>query len=328
MPTEPAEPPDWSRDLTFTPRVLLFTVILFLIFPVCVAVANNLLTSSGFFAWFYGPERVLLAQDTDQTDWRAELIRARLSLWTVPAAFPFWVASVAVLLRWTRLVAPADIGLTLRGAPRNLLLGVVVAVLLTPLVLAVNFAAVWFFKDVLQCPVQEHPLAFAGQHGLSVVEWLLLAFAVTVSAPVWEEILFRGALQRLFVEHAWASHFGVCAALLLALARRPPADVRFTDSLHLMLANLPVLFVAAMVPVYLIVYLLSKTNRDPAVFATALLFAATHSFAWPTPIALFVLGLGLGELAQRTRSLVAPIVLHSLFNAASYVLLVTGWGGS
>jgi membrane protease YdiL (CAAX protease family) len=69
----------------------------------------------------------------------------------------------------------------------------------------------------------------------------------------------------------------------------------------------------------------NKPVQAPAVFATALLFGATHSFAWPTPIALFVLGLGLGYLAVRTRSLVAPVVVHCLFNAVSFVILIEGW---
>jgi hypothetical protein len=62
----------------------------------------------------------------------------------------------------------------------------------------------------------------------------------------------------------------------------------------------------------------SKAGRapvGPAVFGTALLFGMLHVGVWPTPIALFVLGLGLGWLAWRTQSLVGPIVLHSLFNA-------------
>ena len=46
-----------------------------------------------------------------------------------------------------------------------------------------------------------------------------------------------------------------------------------------------------------------------------------HSFAWPSPVALFVLALGLGWLAHRTRSLAGPIVLHGLFNAVSCMLL-------
>jgi membrane protease YdiL (CAAX protease family) len=43
-------------------------------------------------------------------------------------------------------------------------------------------------------------------------------------------------------------------------------------------------------------------------------------------VPLFVLALGLGTLAARTRSLVGPIVLHSLFNAASCAVFFLGRG--
>lgn len=72
---------------------------------------------------------------------------------------------------------------------------------------------------------------------------------------------------------------------------------------------------------------LSKSSRRPAqsqavcaIYATALLFGSIHS-NWPTPVALFVLGLGLGWLAYRTQSLVGPIVLHMLFNGVACVTL-------
>jgi membrane protease YdiL (CAAX protease family) len=63
-------------------------------------------------------------------------------------------------------------------------------------------------------------------------------------------------------------------------------------------------------------------NQAGAIYATAALFAAAHSFAWPTPISLFVLALGLGYLVYRTQSIVGAIVLHSLFNGLSCVVLL------
>jgi hypothetical protein len=57
-------------------------------------------------------------------------------------------------------------------------------------------------------------------------------------------------------------------------------------------------------------------------YNTSLLFACIHTSVWPTPVPLFVLALGLGVLAQRTRSLVGPIVLHGLFNGISCVQLL------
>jgi membrane protease YdiL (CAAX protease family) len=52
------------------------------------------------------------------------------------------------------------------------------------------------------------------------------------------------------------------------------------------------------------------------------LFANFHANIWPTPVALFVLALGLGWLAYRTQSVVASIVLHVLFNTITILTLL------
>jgi CNT family concentrative nucleoside transporter len=48
------------------------------------------------------------------------------------------------------------------------------------------------------------------------------------------------------------------------------------------------------------------------VYASAALFAVVHSAIWPSPIPLFLLGLGLGWLAVRTRGVLAPAIVHGL----------------
>src|SRR5262249_39120688 len=60
------------------------------------------------------------------------------------------------------------------------------------------------------------------------------------------------------------------------------------------------------------------------IYASAALFAAVHSTVWPTPIPLFVLGLGLGYLAVRTRGVLVPAVVHGLFNVVSALFVLTG----
>jgi membrane protease YdiL (CAAX protease family) len=58
-------------------------------------------------------------------------------------------------------------------------------------------------------------------------------------------------------------------------------------------------------------------NVRLALLGSAMLFAVVHSAAWPSPIPLFLLGLALGWLAQRTQSLLGPIVMHACFNAVA-----------
>ena len=57
-----------------------------------------------------------------------------------------------------------------------------------------------------------------------------------------------------------------------------------------------------------------------SIVGTSMFFALVHG-AWPTPIALFFLGLVLGWLAYRTQSLVPAIVVHGLFNLVSFLAL-------
>jgi membrane protease YdiL (CAAX protease family) len=52
-----------------------------------------------------------------------------------------------------------------------------------------------------------------------------------------------------------------------------------------------------------------------AIAMASVLWSGLHP--WPDPVPLFVLGLGLGWLAWRTRSLIGPMVLHALFNTVA-----------
>jgi membrane protease YdiL (CAAX protease family) len=305
---------------------VLFALAIFLLDSACVVIADLALQSVHFYDWFYGSAQVEAASGPG-----GEVMRTRMTLWAAALAFPLWSGCVIFVVRRFKAVPAADIGLTPSRPASGLLLGCAAAVVLTPLVLGLNLGVGELFARILGQNPTEHPLTQAGKQGLFPVEWLLVAFLVMVSAPVREELLFRGVLQRLFTEYTWASHVGIGLALLTALVSSVLAMPPFiTNSPSagsaLLSALMPILFVLAMAGVYVLVWLSSKNSRIPAVFATALLFGATHSFAWPTPVALFVLGLGLGYLALRTRSLLAPVVVHSLFNATSFVLLIIGWG--
>jgi len=150
------------------------------------------------------------------------------------------------------------------------------------------------------------------------IEWLALLFSVLVSAPVMEELTLRGLIQPWLAKRPWSSVIAVALALFLAFDSRLPGLKEALEQgewTRILLQLQPVWFVFLMALGFVGVQLWSPTPVGPAIYATALLFAALHSTVWPSPIALFVLGLGLGSLTQRTQSLVGPIVLHSLFNA-------------
>jgi membrane protease YdiL (CAAX protease family) len=61
-----------------------------------------------------------------------------------------------------------------------------------------------------------------------------------------------------------------------------------------------------------------------AIYSSAVLFGLVHSGVWPSPMPLFVLGLGLGWIAVQSRGLLVPIIVHGLFNAVSAVYVLRG----
>ena len=93
-----------------------------------------------------------------------------------------------------------------------------------------------------------------------------------VAAPVLEELVFRGVLQPWFAGRPWGGHLALASAFLLALLARRE---RIVDAWHapggaagtlpgwpLLDACVPALFIAALVPFYL---LTCRPSRRPAV---------------------------------------------------------------
>jgi membrane protease YdiL (CAAX protease family) len=343
VPVEPAAPDASIQAVHF----VFLAIVIYLLFPLWVSVADAALRQIGFYVWYYGPDLVAMAAGPKSPQQKAAA--ARLNLWAVATAFPFWFASIALLLSRLPAAYRRDLGVSAsprreprasgqlsetlplalgsrRGLGGNILIGFAAGVLIVPPVLSVNALVLWLHQRYIPVTEEKHPLTIIGESGgLPPVEWVLLAFSVMVWAPLSEELFFRGALPALCRKVRSGGH----AAMLLAAAaalfmRRDAFAAAGGDSVKLFYAAMPALFVVGMVPVYLVVCWLSRTQEGPVLFGTALLFAAGHSFAWPTPVALFLLGLGLGGLAVWTRSLIAPIVLHMVFNATSFVLLLLG----
>jgi membrane protease YdiL (CAAX protease family) len=248
----------------------------------------------------------------------------RFQLWTLAVAFPFQLVSVPLLLFLTGRTRPGQLGLTTRRLGWKALGGVIAAAVLTPFVFGLNYAVQELCNRVVPGRVQEHPLTAVTREHIWPAEWVLVFFVAMVAAPVMEELVFRGLLQRYFASIKHGGRLAVGAALVLAGAAcgREAWSARSGPVVDLLSAAAPILFVLGMVPLYLVVEARSLTSAMPAIFGTALAFAALHSSVWPTPVALFVLGLGLGVLAWRSGSLAGPIVLHGLFNGVNCVLLL------
>jgi membrane protease YdiL (CAAX protease family) len=342
MTADKAPPPTTDPDLPPAPwsaaEVAGAILFLSLLWP---ALARDALHAAGLFDRLYGPDVTALAlrsdygqaaglalggtgkqavealKESDQT----KLTRERAGLWARAAALPFQLATVPLLFAFASGTRLRQLGLTTADAGRNVRRGLVVWLLLTPAVLGLHLLTLYVY-DRLGVAPHEHPLTRLVQQGLTVTEWGLLLLAVVVSAPVLEEILFRGVLQPWLAVRPWGGTLavGLAAAVTAAFRWSEVQAARGQGAGPLLEALAPLLFVVVVGPGLLVVRRWGPGAA--AVYGTALLFAMVHTFAWPQPVPLFLLALGLGALARRTGSLVGPIVVHALFNATSIILFL------
>jgi membrane protease YdiL (CAAX protease family) len=339
-------PGGWPVPVTWTAGEVVLALLAWVFF--WPPVTRTALQAAGFFSAYYGPAAAALI-DADQdvrlgqeaglglfagpggADAFLTTARQRLNgrafLWVLAAGFPFQLVTIPLLLYALGGTRPWQLGLTNRRLGRNALAGLVGALLLTPPVLGIHEAVLWLYRLGLPGRAVEHPLTLlVEQQSLFGAERVLLVFGAMVAAPVLEELVFRGMLQPWFATRPWGPNAAVAAAgVLAAIACAGPARAALSHGIGAVLeASQPVLFVLALLPAYAVVCGRSRTRVGPAIFGTSLAFAALHSSVWPSPVALLVLGAGLGTLAYRTGSLVGPVVMHGLFNGVSCLILLLG----
>jgi len=200
----------------------------------------------------------------------------------------------------------------------------------TPFVFGIKYLASLAYFVLMGSKPAPHPLEQMALESPTLLDGILIGLTALVVAPVWEELMFRGVLQSWLSQRDWGGHLAIGLAALYGLATTlssfndPPPII---DLKVLVGKTSPILFLLAMLPGFfygdrLLKRWIPDRNTFRAIYATSLLFGMVHSFYWPAPIALFVLGLGLGFLAYRTQSLFGPILLHSLFNAIACLALV------
>ncbi len=275
-----------------------------------------LVTETGLGARLYGPAAMksLRAKDRPKDD----LIRERVVLAAVLITFPFQLLTAPLLLRFLSGTRPYHFGLTSQRLRDNALLGLLGWMVLTPPVHGINWAITEGFKWLAPDNVGKHGFERLSQsESVTGGELGLILFLAVVVAPIVEEISFRGVIQTWLTTSRSGAHFVMVMVFCLAFPMDPEKWTQLNNGDWLVLA--PPLFVLLMVPGYLLVSRRQRTPAGTALYATSMLFGMVHQAVWPSPIALFVLALGLGWLALQTGSLVGPMVLHSLFNGVACV---------
>jgi membrane protease YdiL (CAAX protease family) len=295
--------------------------ILFLTQVFWSGLAFAVLSESRVLDQFYGPGFT----ETYRQDTQHGLARLRMSLWVTVLTFPLNIATMLLIPMLVRKTQPYQLGLTRRRWAWNLAAGVLFFVAITPPVYAVNYVAERLVTKVSHQEPIKHPFDEITQQVESKAEWILVGLAVLFVAPVYEELFFRGVLQGWLSQRAWGSLGAFLIALFLSiLFRWSPLQSAWTirDWANLVQELQPLGFVLATGPALLMIHRQKRPKVAGALYGSGLLFAIAHTGVWPSPIPLFFLGLGLGWLAQRSQSLVGPIMVHSLFNAVGFLSMI------
>jgi len=332
-------------------------VVAFLVIASVVpAVVAHALDGSNFFRRVYPPESQVAATPgvrnfesvaavagvpiTSALDRDSEALALR-GLWIGVITLPL---QIVLLGAARRLLFPPPVAPGVgRTFPGRVALAVVAWLSIAPIVFLVHAVVILAFGG-LEWPSEEHPLAKLTAR-LTLHEQAVFFFGAAVASPLVEEILFRGVLL------GWL----VGGKSLLDRGRtnryrqRPPADRRVWPVLLIgvgmavttvvakngsggLLPSFirgPVVFAVVLLVGWAVLRTLVRKRRTlGAVYASASLFAAAHSAVWPSPVPLFALGLGLGWLAVRTRGVLAPAIVHALFNAVSVLFVLRGGGGA
>lgn len=302
------------------------TLAVFVAYYLLPSLVHAFLLQAGVFARLLGPEHSSAMFETATPAVREALALRHQPWLMVPAAFVLSLLAYALARRHSARPL-AHLGFPPHRIRDDLLLGLVVGVNGTAAANALHAGVSWLSLDVFQMRPEEHPLTQLAAQGLAPAEWAALAASAILAAPLIEELLFRGILQRRWALRRYGGDVAMGLALVMALlSRSRKIQAAWPATADLLVELQPACFVLAIVPGYVLVRCRAATPVPAALYATAALFAAVHSAVWPTPIPLFLLGLLLGFLAQQTQRLLAPLVVHMLFNAAACLVLFLSHG--
>jgi membrane protease YdiL (CAAX protease family) len=257
---------------------------------------------------------------------------------------------IPLLARFTAGARMRDYGLCGKNLSRQLVVGTVAILITFPLVYTVQFASVRVWKP------KGHPLEVMLREQFSPeVAYLAVVTAVGL-APALEELIFRAIFLTWLSKHEKTIRSGIRWLAQRAFGAGPssapqtdlPRDSHLPelrrqtgidaladadDPDHPLSTPDPrVSSNAAPAPEFEGEFALPQASVPPkltqptqlpvcAIVLTSVLFGAVHAPQWPAPIPIFVLALALGTVFAKTHALLAPIVMHAIFNGVSTAVL-------
>ncbi len=228
---------------------------------------------------------------------------SQLDVMLLSALINVTLLGVMPLILWaTARARPEDYGLAWNRLRRDASVGFVAFLLIAPIIYGIQFIAAQVWER------NEHPVELMMLENLTGRVAILAIVSAVFLAPAVEELLFRGLFQgwltRLLVPKPEAPDLRA-PDLDEWIADEPTAEPLVAPTRRRLLPRIP-----------------DPVRSALPVLLTSSVFALVHMPQWPAPLAIFLLSLGLGEVYQRTGSLVASFVLHAAFNGLSTLALI------
>lgn len=281
----------------------------------------------------YGAEMIAKSKDYSDPE-EFKILRTRINLWTSGLTLPL----IALLFPWVFVnyteLNKSDLGWKNKKLLFSLQKAILGIITFIPAVYLLQFLIV---KIQLLLPgqhVADHPLTQLGGQKLMTLEWIMIFCSAVVGAPILEEQFFRGLIQPWITAKKNGTSIAISCAISLSL-------IQFSDDwykafalalgdrsienssqfqIHITKALAPLLFSLF---VSTLIIIINKKNRpSAAIGATALLFGMIHTFAWPSPVGLTLLGVGLGMAYTKTGNIITPIIIHMGFNCLAFGMLI------
>jgi membrane protease YdiL (CAAX protease family) len=299
------------------------------------------LENSGFFTLLYGNNTASLSE--------------RKALWALVAAAPLQAALILAELALVRGARPADVGLTGRRLAQNVVAGYLLWLVLAAVALLLYWAMTLFMETQKHPMEQLSRLPLLGAEWTAIV-FLTVVAAPLLEELVFRGVLLPWQTSRGLDAQLTVGAAALAVAVFYGITRQGtfnPVPMAFVLALLPGYVVLPYLHrrwrerrrgptaedragggperngvasdhaapwwehVSRGLAGFVRLASDRRVNVLLAFYSNGLLFAAAHSSVWPSPIPLFLLGVGLAWLAHRTQSLVGPMVAHALFNGVA-----------
>lgn len=312
-----------------TTKVLLCLLLLLLI----GSFLSFLLKKSQLLEKYYGAEQVAIARELNEND-DSKLLRTKMGLWTSGIIMPFLALFFPLALTSFTNLNRNDLGWKITNLLPSLRIAFGSLLMLIPAVYLVQLAMVEIQSFLPGQTVTDHPLTQLAGENLRNLEWVMMFSSVVIGAPLLEEQVFRGLIQPWVMAKKYGFLIISCIAIFigiiqfkdewiettqLVMGERGPESILLIQS-HLAKALLPFVF-SLMVGVGILV-ISFRSKKAASICATALLFGMIHAFAWPSPVGLTLLGIGLGFSYQNSKNIITPILIHMGFNGFAFALLI------